>query len=164
MATISLKCAVLTISSDPERADNTGDFLQEALTAAGHQCVARERSNGCLYNIRKHLSQWIADTGVEVILCNGGTGYGEHKNTVPAARALFDEEVSGFGELFRALSYADIGSGAIQSEALAGLANDKVIFCVPGSEGAAKLAWRELIQPQLDEGTTPCNFARHCAG
>lgn len=164
MAKISLNCAVLTISSDPERADSTGDFLVQAVESAGHQCVARARSNGCLYDIRKQLSDWIADAQVQVILCNGGTGYGPHKNTVRAVRPLFDEEVSGFGELFRALSYADIGSGAIQSEALAGLANDKVIFCVPGSTGAAQTAWRELIQPQLDEGTTPCNFARHCAG
>jgi|SRR5690625_134846 len=164
MARISLKCAVLSISSDPDRADSTGDYLQEALIGAGHQCVARARSLGDLYDIRRQLSDWIADPDVQVILCNGGTGYGEHKNTVPAVRALLDEEVSGFGELFRALSYADIGSGAIQSEALAGLANNKVIFCMPGSDGAAKLAWQELIQPQLDEGTTPCNFARHCAG
>src|SRR5699024_1900230 len=137
MATISLKCAVLTISSDPERADNTGDFLEQALTAAGHQCVARERSNGCLYDIRKHLSQWIADSGVEVILCNGGTGYGEHKNTVPAARALFDEEFSGLGELFRSMSYADIDSIAVECEDPSGLANDKVVFSFPGSEGPA---------------------------
>lgn len=164
MARLSLNCAVLTISTDPNKADSTADFLQEALMAAGHQCAARARSNGCRYDIRKHLSQWIADASIHVILCTGGTGYGPHKNTVAAVRPLFDEEVSGFGELFRALSYADIGSGAIQSEALAGLANNKIIFCVPGSTGAAKLAWQELIQPQLDEGTTPCNFARHCSG
>ncbi len=164
MTMISLNCAVLTISSDPERADSTGDFLEQALIKAGHRCVTRTRSHGCLYDIRKHLSHWIADPNIEVILCNGGTGYGPRKNTVAAVRPLFDEEISGFGELFRALSYADIGSGAIQSEALAGLANNTIIFCVPGSENAAQLAWRELIQPQLDEGTTPCNFARHCAG
>lgn len=164
MARLSLHCAVLTISADPNKADSTGDFLQEALTAAGHQCAERARSNGCRYDIRKQLSAWIADESIQVILCTGGTGYGPHKNTVPAVRPLFDEEVSGFGELFRALSYADIGSGAIQSEALAGLANNKIIFCIPGSTGAAKLAWQELIQPQLDEGTTPCNFARHCSG
>src|SRR5690625_1300614 len=164
MASISLNCAVLTISTDLEKADSTGDFLEQAVAEAGHRCVKRARSHGCLYNIRKHLSQWIADDTVQVILCNGGTGYGSHKNTVAAVTPLFDEEISGFGEIFRALSYGDIGSGAIQSEAIAGLANNKVIFCIPGSEGAAKLAWRELIQPQLYEGTTPCNFARHCAG
>src|SRR5690625_510473 len=164
MARISLNCAILPISSDPEPDDSTGDFLAEAVEQAGHPCVQPARCTGCLYDIRKQLSQWIADPQLQVILCDGGTGYGPHKNTVSAVRPLFDEEVSGFGELFRALSYADIGSGAIQSEALAGLANNKVIFCLPGSTGAAQLAWRELIQPQLDEDTTPCNFAGHCSG
>src|SRR5690625_7313357 len=103
MARISLKCAVLSISSDPDRADSTGDYLQEALIGAGHQCVARARSLGDLYDIRRQLSDWIDDPDVQDILCNGGTGYGEHKNTEPAVR---DRKSTRLNSSHVAISYA----------------------------------------------------------
>ncbi len=157
---VSLRCALLTIS-DRERpeGDTSGDLLAERLRADGHLCVDRARSPANLYAIRRQLSLWIADDGVQVVLCNGGTGYGRGKVTVAAVQPLLDRAVPGFGELFRQLSYQDIGSAALQSDALAGLANDTLIFCLPGAPDACALAWDRLLREQLDSRHRPCNFA-----
>ena len=157
---VSLQCAVLTIS-DRQRpeGDISGDLLEGRLQAAGHRCVERARSPANLYAIRRQLSHWIADDNVHVILCNGGTGYGHGKVTSIAAQALLDRTIPGFGELFRHLSYQAIGSSAMQSDALAGLANNTLVFCLPGAPDACALAWDKLLREQLDSRQGPCNFA-----
>jgi molybdenum cofactor biosynthesis protein B len=104
------------------------------------------------------LSQWIADDAVQAILVTGGTGFSGRDSTPEAAAVLFDKTIDGFGELFRHLSYSDIGTSTVQSRALAGLANNTVIFCMPGSTGACRTAWEGIIAEQLDSRHRPCNF------
>lgn len=159
----SLHCAVLTISNSRTAANDTsGDYLVDQLQRNGHKCLERAVSPANLYEIRKIVSQWIADKNIHVIITNGGTGFGPDKNTIAALQPLFDQTVQGFGELFRQLSFDDIGSSAIQSDAIAGLANNTVIFCIPGSTNACRLAWARIIREQLDSNHKPCNFANHC--
>ena len=157
----SLNIALMTVSSrhTPET-DTTGDYLAQALEQSGHRCINRTITPPNVWQLRQTFCNWIVDENIQVIISNGGTGFGPDKNTVAAIKPLFDQTINGFGEVFRVLSYHDIGSAAIQSDAIAGLANDKVIFCLPGSSGACKLAWDALIKPQLDEQQKPCNFAR----
>lgn len=159
---IALDCAVLTISDTRTAGDDTsGNLLAESLAHEGHRCVKRDIVRDDIYQIRRVLSDWIADPDIQVILTNGGTGF-SHKDTLPdAVRPLFDREIDGFGEIFRQLSYADIGSAALQSRALAGYANGTIIFCMPGSNNACKTAWTHLIRDQLDSTCKPCNFATH---
>lgn len=160
----SLHCAVLTLSNSRTIANDTsGDYLIDQLQRAGHQCIHRAVISSNKYEIRSQISQWIADDNIHVIITNGGTGYGSDKNTIAAISPLFDQTITGFGELFRQLSFADIGSSAIQSEAVAGLANKTVIFCLPGSTNACRLAWARIIREQLNSQHKPCNFAAHCA-
>jgi molybdenum cofactor biosynthesis protein B len=111
-----------------------------------------------IYQIRAILSGWIADEALDAVLVTGGTGFSGRDSTPEAVRPLFDKDIAGFGEVFRALSYAEIGSSTVQSRALAGFANNTVIFCMPGSTGACKTAWNGLIREQLDSSHRPCNF------
>jgi len=154
-----LSVAVLTVS-DTRTQDNdtSGDYLVEALQAQGHQLAARTIVIDDIYQIRAVLSGWIADAGVDAVLVTGGTGFSGRDSTPEAVAPLFDKAVEGFGELFRALSYEEIGSSTIQSRAVAGFANNTVIFCMPGSTGACKTAWTGLICEQLDSSHRPCNF------
>lgn len=157
---VQLHCAVLTISSRRTAAEDTsGDYLADALQAAGHTLQARALCPDDRYRIRQVLSDWIADPDVHVILCNGGTGFGHNKSTIPAVTPLLDQVVSGFGELFRHLSWLDIGASALQSDALGGTANGTLVFCLPGSTSACRLAWEKILQPQFDSRQRPCNFA-----
>ncbi|HET8598311.1 MAG TPA: molybdenum cofactor biosynthesis protein B [Castellaniella sp.] len=157
---VSLRCAVLTISSRRQAAEDTsGDYLCGALQETGHVLHARELCSDDRYRIRKVLSDWIADPEVQVILCNGGTGFTHRKSTIAAVSPLLDQVIPGFGELFRHLSWQDIGASALQSDALGGLANDTLVFCLPGSTGACRLAWEKVLQPQFDSRQRPCNFA-----
>jgi molybdenum cofactor biosynthesis protein B len=154
-----LSIAVLTVSDTRTRKNDTsGDYLAQALEEAGH--IANARSIVCddIYQIRALLSAWIADEGIEVVLITGGTGFSGRDSTPEAVRPLFDKDIVGFGEVFRALSYSEIGSSTVQSRALAGFANETVIFCMPGSTGACKTAWNGLIREQLDSRHRPCNF------
>ena len=96
---------------------------------------------------------------METVLVTGGTGFAGRDSTPEAVAPLFDKSIEGFGEVFRALSLAEIGSSTVQSRALAGMANHTVIFCMPGSTGACRTAWEEVIRPQLDSRTRPCNLA-----
>lgn len=159
---VTLSCAVLTIS-DTRGADNdtSGDYLAESLRAAGHHCVQRAITPGNLYQIRKILSDWIADDSIQVILTNGGTGFSHNKSTAAAIAPLLDQTISGFGELFRHLSFLEIGSSTLQSDAFAGAANNTLIFCMPGSTGACQTAWEGIIKEQLDSTHRPCNFGTH---
>jgi len=138
--------------------DTSGDYLVQALEEAGHIATARSIVRDDVYQIRALLSAWIADESVDVVLITGGTGFSGRDSTPEAVQTLFDKDIDGFGEVFRALSYAEIGSSTVQSRALAGFANETVIFCMPGSTGACKTAWNGLIREQLDSRHRPCNF------
>ncbi len=159
---VSLACAVLTVSDTRGPGDDTsGNLLAQSLAQAGHQCARRDIVKDDIYQIRRIISDWIADPAVQVILTSGGTGF-SHKDTVPEAIGpLLDREIPGFGELFRQLSYEEIGSSALQSRALAGYANQTLLFCLPGSNNACETAWTRIIREQLDSGHRPCNFATH---
>lgn len=158
-AFIALKIAVLTVSDSRTAADDSsGDYLVEALIEAGHQLAGRALSPDNLFRIRAQVSDWIADEGVQVVLINGGTGFNEQNRVPEAVGVLFERTVQGFGEMFRQLSFAEIKGSAMQSRALAGLANRTLICCLPGSTGACQLGWEQLIRDQLDARTKPCNF------
>ena len=155
----ALAIAVLTVSDTrTEETDTSGQYLLDVLTAAGHQTAARAIVVDDIYQIRAVLSNWIADKHVNAILVTGGTGFSSRDSTPEAVQPLFDKDIDGFGEVFRALSLAEIGSSTIQSLAVAGFANNTVIFCIPGSTGACKTAWQGLIREQLDSSHGPCNF------
>jgi len=116
-----------------------------------------------LYEIRRVLSNCIADGEVQVVLLNGGTGFAANNVVPEAVLPLLDREVPGFGEMLRQLSYDDIGTSALQARALAGIANNTLIFCLPGSPGACTLAWDGILSEQLDSRHRPCNFASRFA-
>lgn len=159
---LPLNIAVLTVSDSRTAADDSsGDYLVDALTEAGHRLVDRALLADNLFRIRAQVSQWIADEGVQVVLINGGTGFNEQNRVPEAVGVLFERTVQGFGELFRQLSFAEIKGSAMQSRALAGLANKTLICCLPGSTGACRLGWEQLIRDQLDARTQPCNFVSH---
>jgi molybdenum cofactor biosynthesis protein B len=132
--------------------------LEEALVAAGHVIADRQIVIDDVYQLRAVVSQWIADPKVEVILTTGGTGFSGRDSTPEALSPLFAKTIDGFGEVFRALSLAEIGSSTVQSRALAGMANGTVIFCMPGSTGACRTAWEGILKDQLDSDHRPCNF------
>lgn len=157
-----LTIAVLTVS-DSRNLDNdsSGDLLCQQLQNAGHQLAKRTLLPNNKYQIRAVLSQWIASDTVQVVLINGGTGFAAGNCSVEAIVPLLDDTVPGFGELFRQLSFNELGSAALQSGALAGLANGTLVFAMPGSGGACTLAMQQLILPQLDGRTGPCNFLAH---
>lgn len=155
----ALGIAVLTVSDTRNvETDSSGQYLEQALGEAGHRCAARAIVADDIYQIRAILSQWIADPVVDAVLVTGGTGFSGRDSTPEAVLPLFDKQIDGFGEVFRALSLAEIGSSTIQSRALAGLANHTVIFCMPGSTGACRTAWTGIIREQLDAAHRPCNF------
>lgn len=161
-AFIALNIAVLTVSNHRTPAqDSAGDYLVAALEQAGHQLSERAMVADDLYQIRAQVSQWIANEWVQVILINGGTGFHSQNRVPEAVGVLFDRTVKGFGELFRQLSFAQIKGSAMQSRALAGLANGTLICCLPGSPQACELGWQSLICDQLDARTQPCNFVAH---
>ncbi len=155
----ALNTAVMTVSDSRTAADDTsGDYLAEALAAAGHRLADRTLVADDIYQIRAALSAWIADPGIDAVLITGGTGFSGRDSTPEAVLPLFDKQIDGFGELFRQLSYDDIGTSTIQSRALAGFANETVVFAMPGSTGACKLAWTRILCEQLDSRHRPCNF------
>jgi len=158
--TEGLKVAVLTVSDTRTLAtDTSGQYLCDTLAEAGHLLAARQIEIDDMYRLRAVVSSWIADPEVEIILTTGGTGFTTRDSTPEALLPLFDVEITGFGELFRQLSYEDIGTSTLQSRAFAGIANNTVIFCVPGSTGACRTAWNGILQQQLDINHRPCNFA-----
>ena len=156
---IPLNLCVLTVSDTRTSANDTsGDTLAECLTEAGHHLHARELTKDDPYAIRAISSAWILDPQAHGILITGGTGFAGRDSTPEAMIPLFDKTIDGFGELFRQISYQEIGTSTIQSRAIAGLANNTVIFCLPGSTGACKTAWDNIIGPQLNSLTRPCHF------
>jgi molybdopterin adenylyltransferase len=156
-----LRLAILTVSdSRDESRDTSGQLLRERAEAAGHAVVAREIVRDDVYQLRAVFSRWIADPEIEVILSTGGTGVTGRDSTPEAIAPLLDKQVEGFGELFRQVSFEEIGASTLQSRALGGLANGTFVFCLPGSTGACRTAWERILQPQLDIRTRPCNFAQ----
>ncbi len=157
---IPLAIAVLTVSdSRTEADDRSGKLLAERLTGAGHRLAERRIVPDDRYRIRAAVSAWIADPEVQVVISTGGTGVTGRDGTPEAIAPLLDKPIEGFGELFRALSYEEIGTSTLQSRALAGVANGTYVFCLPGSAGACRTAWERIICHQLDYRTRPCNLA-----
>ncbi len=157
---IPLNIAILTLSdSRTFETDTSGQALEDSLKAAGHNLAARELCKDDIYTCRAIVSQWIADPGIDVIISTGGTGLTRRDSTPEALRPLFDTNIEGFGELFRQLSWDEIGSSTVQSRAVGGLANQTLIFCLPGSTGACRTGWNRILEEQLDSRHRPCNFA-----
>ncbi len=158
---LPLAIAVLTVSdSRTESNDTSGHLLRDKALEAGHRVVAKEIVRDDVYQLRATYSRWIADPEVQIILSTGGTGVTGRDSTPEAAAPLLDKQIEGFGELFRQVSFPDIGTSAVQSRAFGGLANGTLIFCLPGSPGACRTAWEQILLPQLDSRTRPCNFAQ----
>ncbi|WP_069472075.1 molybdenum cofactor biosynthesis protein B [Candidatus Marithrix sp. Canyon 246] len=156
---IPLNIAVMTISdSRTEDNDKSGNSLVENLTAAGHNRADKLIVPDDIYQMRAAVSTWIANPEINAIITTGGTGVTGRDSTPEAIKPLFDKEIEGFGELFRAISYEEINTSTLQSRALAGVANATYIFCLPGSSGACKTGWEKIIQFQLDYRTRPCNL------
>ena len=156
----ALNIAVLTVSdSRTEADDKSGATLSERLQEAGHNLADKRIVPDDIYQIRAVVSGWIADPDVEAVITTGGTGVTGRDGTPEAVSILLDKTIEGFGELFRSLSYQEIGTSTMQSRAIAGLANATFVFCLPGSTGACRTAWDNIIVKQLDIRTMPCNLA-----
>lgn len=158
-AFVPLNICVLTVSDTRTEAEDTsGKKLVELLENDGHKLYEKTLIKDDVYHIRAVVSQWIHDSNAQAILITGGTGFAGRDNTPQAVTPLFDHTVDGFGELFRQLSFEEIGTSTIQSRAVAGLANKTVIFCLPGSTGACTTGWTGIISSQLNATHRPCNF------
>ncbi len=156
---IPVSVAVLTASdSRTEADDKSGHALVTRLTEAGHKLADKRITPDDVYQIRAAVAGWIADPDIQVVITTGGTGVTGRDGSPEAVRPLLDKELDGFGEMFRVLSYDDIGTSTLQSRCLAGVANGTYVFVLPGSTGACKLAWEKLIVHQLDYRTRPCNL------
>ena len=154
--------AVLTVSDTRTlQTDTSGAYLQEVLEEEGHTLADRKIVVDDIYQMRAIVTAWIADPAINVILTTGGTGFTGRDSTPEALSPLFDKTIEGFGELFRQLSYDEIGTSTVQSRCLAGLSNNTAIFCLPGSTGACKTGWQDIIREQLDSTHQPCNFVQH---
>ena len=155
-----LNLCLLTISDSRTSDDDaSGDYLAQAIAADGHALYRRGICTDDKYRIRAMVSQWIADPEVHGIICTGGTGFTGRDSTPEALMPLLDKQMPGFGELFRQLSFSEIGTSTVQSRAFAGLANACFVFCLPGSSNACRLAWQEIIRLQLNSDTRPCNLS-----
>lgn len=157
---IPLNIAVLTVSdSRNEDTDTSGALLVERLVAAGHHRADKCIEPDDIFRIRATVSNWIADPNIHVVITNGGTGITGRDGTPEAIVPLLEKTIDGFGEMFRVLSFEDIGTSTMQSRALSGVANGTYIFCLPGSTSACRDGWDKLIEKQLDYRTRPCNLA-----
>lgn len=157
---IPLNIAILTVTdSRTEENDTSGHYLAESLKNAGHKLADKSIVADNIYEIRSVISNWITDASVNVVISSGGTGITGRDGTPEAITPLLDKEIDGFGEIFRNISYDEIKTSSLQSRALSGVANSTFIFCLPGSTGACKTAWENIICEQLDNRTKPCNLA-----
>jgi len=157
---IPLHLCVLTVSDTRTPAeDKSGDYLVAALGQEGHQLAERAILRDDRYQLRALVSRWIADANIDGVLVTGGTGFTGRDSTPEALLPLLDKEMPGFGELFRAISFDEIGTSSLQSRAFAGLANGTFLFCLPGSTSACRTGWEKIIRAQIDARTQPCNLA-----
>lgn len=156
---LPLNIAVLTVSDTRTRENDTsGDLLQERLETAGHKLAARVILADDVEKLRAQLRAWMADKTVDAVISTGGTGLTKRDVTPEAFEPLFTKTIPGFGELFRWLSYEEIGTSTIESRAFAGVAGDTLVFCLPGSTGACRTGMDKIILPQLNATTGPCNL------
>jgi molybdopterin adenylyltransferase len=155
-----LHVAVLTISDTRTlETDTSGKLIINTLSASGHRIAAHAIIADDVERIRAAFARYIADAEVDVVVSTGGTGITTRDVTPEALHPLVTKHIPGFGELFRMLSYAEIGASTIQSRADAALCDTTLIFALPGSTGAVRLALERILVPQLDSETRPCNFA-----
>ena len=158
---LSVNVAILTVSdSRSEETDTSGRLLADGLGEAGHRLAEKVLLPDDIYQIRALVSRWIADPAIQIVIVTGGTGLTERDHTPEAILPLLDKTIDGFGELFRSLSYQEIGTSTVQSRVVAGVANGTFIFCIPGSTNACRLAWDNILRTQLDSRTSPCNFVQ----
>ncbi|ATR22620.1 Molybdenum cofactor biosynthesis protein B [Roseomonas mucosa] len=156
---LPVNIAVLTVSDTRDRAsDRSGDTLAARVEAAGHRLVAREILRDEADAIEAQLRRWIADPDVDVVISTGGTGITGRDVTPEAFARVLEKEIAGFGELFRMLSYAKIGTSTMQSRAIGGVADGTYLFALPGSTGAVKDGWDDILRFQLDARHKPCNL------
>ena len=156
---LAVNIAVLTVSDTRGEADDTsGRTLVELITAAGHHVQARRIVRDDKAAIIAQLRAWIADPQVDVVISTGGTGVTGRDVTPEAFHAVYEKEIAGFGELFRWLSYQKIGTSTLQSRATAGVAGGTYLFALPGSPGACRDGWEDIICHQLDNRLRPCNL------
>lgn len=159
---VPLKIAVLTVSDTRDfDSDTSGAYLVEQIQSAGHVVATRSLVIDDIYLLRARVSQWIAEPEIHAVITTGGTGFTGRDSTPEALAPLFDKQIDGFGELFRQVSYDDIGTSTVQSRALGGMANKTIVFCLPGSTGACRTAWEKILKEQLDSRHRPCNFVSH---
>ena len=156
---VPLKIAVLTVSDTRKLADDkSGNTLAERIENAGHAVAVRAIVTDDVANIRAQVKAWIADPAIDVVITTGGTGFTGRDVTPEALEPLFEKRMDGFATMFLLVSQAKIGTSAIQTRATAGVAGATYIFCLPGSPGACRDAWDEILVHQLDYRTRPCNF------
>ena len=156
---VPLSIAILTVSDTRTLAtDSSGALLVERLKKAGHKLGDHQINRDDIYRIRATVSAWIADPGIDAIITTGGTGVTGRDSTPEAIEPLLDKVIDGFGEVFRMLSWNDIGTSTLSSRALSGVANGTYVFCLPGSGNACATGWDQLIAAQLDYRTRPCNL------
>ena len=156
---LPVNIAILTVSDTRTEADDkSGRTLAELIAGSGHRIIAKQIVRDDKEAIIAQLKTWIADPAIDVVISTGGTGVTGRDVTPEAFHAVYEKEIAGFGELFRWLSYAKIGTSTIQSRATAGVAGATFIFCLPGSPGACRDGWDGILAAQLDYRTRPCNF------
>lgn len=156
---VPLRIAILTVSdSRTLDTDASGQYLADALVGAGHVLAARSLLPDHRWRVRAQVAAWIADEGIDGVITTGGTGFTGRDSTPEAIEPLLDKPMPGFGEMFRALSWDEIGTSTLQSRAFAGLSNGTFVFCLPGSTSACRTAWEKLLSAQLDARTRPCNL------
>ncbi len=156
---VPLSIAVLTVSDTRDLVDDkSGALLQERIEAAGHKLAARAIVKDDVKTIRAKVKAWIKDKKIDVVITTGGTGFTGRDVTPEAVEPLFEKRMDGFSALFHQISFGKIGSSTIQSRATAGTVNSTFIFCLPGSPGACRDAWDEILVHQLDLRHRPCNF------
>lgn len=161
-AFVPLNIAVLTVSDTrTEETDKSGKTLVDRAESAGHKVIDKAIVKDDVWQMRAQVTQWIASDDVQVVLLTGGTGFSGRDSTPEAMAPLFDKPIEGFGELFRQISYTEIGTSTIQSRAVAGFANGTLVFCLPGSTSACRTGWDKVIAEQLDSRHKPCNFVTH---
>jgi molybdenum cofactor biosynthesis protein B len=156
---ISVAIAVLTVSDTRTLADDrSGDTLAERIGKAGHHVADRAIERDDAGPIEQRLRAWIADPAIDVVITTGGTGITGRDVTPEAFERVLEKKIEGFGELFRMLSYQKIGTSTMQSRALGGVAGGTLLFALPGSTGAVKDAWDDILLWQLDARHRPCNL------
>jgi len=157
MKKLNISIIIVSDSRTPAT-DKSGKLLKKLITESGHIIVEKSIIPDDVYMIRNKVSQYIADTDIDVVITSGGTGITGRDGTPEAVKVLLDKEIEGFGEIFRSISFSKIKTSSLQTRALAGVANSTFIFVLPGSSDACSTAWKEIIQYQLDSNTKPCNL------